>query len=224
MPMPNTGFFINDFNNIRVDYQSMTIKALKFCPHNPDKNSMKIGFFKREALPRLIEKLEESIEKRKILKIVTGSSSLKLFPHRLVYLQGELSLVGENAQARQLQIFNIKEIKTSKLLEEEYQNNLSAFDIDHFIDASRKMSDLEYRLVLKLSHSFLNIDLDPKFHFFGNPCLVSNSQGELIWGASVELNEELLKWLADIKQHVRIVDPLEIKKALNEYLMKKNLD
>ena len=146
---------------------------------------MKLNFFKKrkKSPSELIENLEESIEKRESLKILADPPPpLDILPHRLVYLQDELSLVGEDIHTRQLTILKAHKIEKLKVIGKGPPNNFSAFDIDHFIEASRKMSDREYRLVLKLSSSFMHVNLDPKFHFFGNPCLISNPQGELVWG------------------------------------------
>ena len=181
---------------------------------------MKTGFLNKRAISELIKSLETSIQQKEALKIAPPTPpSLKVFPYRLVYLQGQLSLIGENICTHQLIILDIQEIETVQVIQQKYQNNFSTFDIDHFINANRKMSDQEYRLVIKLSSLFANIDLKPKFHFFGNPCLISNSQGEFIWGASVELNDELLKWLSIIKNDVHIINP-EIQYALEQYLTK----
>ena len=187
---------------------------------------MKLAFLRKKAPSRsdLIKSLEEAIEKKRALKITAPPPPLKILPYRLVYLQGELSLVGEDMRTHQLLILGIGKIENIKAIKQKYQNNFSSFDIDQFIEANRKMSDQEYRLILRLSPSFMHIDLEPKFHFFGNPCLVSSAQGDFIWGASVELNEELLQWLADIKKYVHIIDPPEIKDALVEYLVKDSLD
>ena len=181
---------------------------------------MKIGFLKKRTLSALIKSLETSILGRECLHI-TASPPVEILPHRLVYLQGRLSLIGENTHSRQLVILDLQKIGKIRVIRQKYQNNFSAFDIDRFIEANRKMSDQEYRLVVKLPSLFSDVDLGPKFHFFGNPCLVSNPQGELIWGASVELNDEFLKWLDSIKNEVHIIDPPEIQHALNQYIMKK---
>ena len=188
---------------------------------------MKIGFFKKRDTSALIQKLEASIFNKMALEIVIQgitAPSFQVFPYRLVYLQGSLSLIGEDICSQQLLTLHIQEIKRVDVISKNCQNNFSAYDIDHFIDANRKMYDQERRLVIKLPDLLCDVDLEPKFHFLGNPCLISNAQGEFIWGASVELNEELLKWLSSIKNDVCIINSLDIKNALDEYVAKKNIN
>ena len=183
---------------------------------------MKIGFFKKRDIPALIQKLEASILERKTLEIAAQGPSppIQIFPYRLVYLQGRLSLIGENVHSQQLLTLDIQEIEKAEIIPQKCQNNFSTYDIDHFIDSNRKMYDQERRLVIKLPDLLSDIDLEPKFHFLGNPYLVSNAQGEFIWGASVELSEELLKWLASIKNDINIINSPDIESALNKYLAK----
>ena len=176
----------------------------------------------KDALTELLKKLEECIDRKEALELsIPPPPPLKVFPYKLVYLQNSLSLVGENLETHQLLVFNVNKIEDAQAIEGESTHNFSTLDINHFIDACRKMSDQEHRLVLKLYNYSGDINLSPKFHFFGNPCLVSNSQGEFIWGASVELNEALLQWLASIKNEIRIIDPPDIQTALDKYLSKK---
>ena len=176
-----------------------------------------------DVLPDILKRLEESIDRKEALEIsLAPPHPHKIFPYKLVYLQSSLSLVGEDMETHQLQVFNVNSIESAQAIPEESPHNFSIFDINHFIDACRKMSEQEYRLVLKLYNYSGDINLAPKFHFFGNPCLVSNTQGEFIWGASVELNEALLQWLASIKDEIRIIDPPDIQDALAQYLAKKS--
>ena len=225
--MTNIGFLSNNFSNIRIDYQFMGRKSLKPCGPKSDNISMKIGFFKKRDIPALVEQLEAFILKREALKIVVSSHdapSLEIFPYKLVYLQGNLTLIGEDIHSQQLVTLNIDDIEKARIIPQKCQNNFSAFDIDHFIDANRKMYDQERRLIIKLPNLFADIDLEPKFHFLGNPSLVSNAQGEFIWGASVELNEELLKWLATIKNDIHIINSPDIENALEHYLVKQRFN
>ena len=144
---------------------------------------------------------------------------MDIYPHNLIYLDGELSLVGEDLHDRSLIYFQMGEIaKVKRSGEQSYKKNFSDYEIGEFISSVRRLGDGEARLILKV-FSQNNINLNPKYLFLGHTYMTSNSGGEYIWAASVEPSIELYEWLWSIRDKVEIVDPGFIKEEFARYCM-----
>tara|TARA_Y100000748_G_C15098034_1_gene333226 strand:- start:47 stop:298 length:252 start_codon:yes stop_codon:yes gene_type:complete len=65
------------------------------------------------------------------------------------------------------------------------------------------------------------VNLNPDFHFLGNPFVTTNTEGEFIWAASVEVSNELYKWLATIYSEIDIIDPSSVKEELEHFMEQK---
>jgi hypothetical protein len=169
-----------------------------------------------------IEAIQTCLHDNFLLEVkLQDNRVIDLFCHRLVYLDGGLSLVGEDSNDRCLVYFNVDEILSAKVsIDNDYSNNFSTMEINDFIVAIRAVTGKEERLVLKI-RSQEDLDLRPEYHFLGNPYVTSNMRGDLIWAASVEVSEELFEWLLSIKAHVEILDPTSFKEEFLVYCEKK---
>jgi len=173
----------------------------------------------------LVDIIQTCLKDKYLLEVkLKDQRSIDVYCHRLVYLDGGLSLVGEESNDRCLIYFNVDEISSAKIsLENGYQHNFSAMEINDFIVAIRAVTGQEERLVLKI-RSQEDLDLKPEYHFLGNPYVTSNMRGDLIWAASVEVSEELFEWLLSIKAHVEILDPTSFKEEFLSYCEQKLAD
>lgn len=178
----------------------------------------KIDFKHRSFL----KKTEEAIRRGFTLFIeLHDGRKLDFSPHKAVFIEGDLCLVGEDCNDRCLVYFNILEINNLKVdLDIKYQPNFSSLEINDFIGAIRAVSGEEERLVLKII-SQESVDLRPAYQFLGNPYVTTNMNGDLIWAASVETSDELFEWLLSIKDHIEILDPSSIKEKFVEFCQKK---
>jgi hypothetical protein len=163
--------------------------------------------------------IEESLKNQNLLQVkLEDGKAFDLFTHKLVYLDGALSLVGEDCNDRCLVYFNIHEIQSLKPSgKAEYRANFSPVEVNDFIFAIRAVSGNEERLVLKIVNQ-AGINLNPPYHFLGNPYITSNMNGDMIWAASVEVSDGLFEWLYQIKDHIEILDPAEVKSQFYQYL------
>ncbi len=168
----------------------------------------------------LTQKLETYIEEKSVVAITYQASGnlINLFPHRLVYLEGSLVLIGEEISDKMLISIPIDEIAKLKINNDNsYQVNFSGFEVDEFIFAIRSLCENEERLILKVKEKEGSLDLSPAHHFLGNPYITSNLEGEMIWAASVEVSTPLFEWLHRIEGTIEILDPFHVKTAFEQY-------
>lgn len=163
----------------------------------------------------MVKELDEATGLRQLVKITTDGKSYNLFPCKVTHLEGQLSLIAEDAQDHCIMILPVKSILSWSTLESSLEPRVSAFEIEEFINAVRSMSEKETRLILKIydPHS---VNLFPDHHFLGKPCMITNPEGDLIWAAYVEPCEALFEWIMSLGKNVDILDPVRFKQ---EYLI-----
>lgn len=160
---------------------------------------------------------------RKLMKIIFVNSNVcELLPHRLVFLDGILCVVGENLKDKTLCYFAIEDVAEIEELYQQYEPNLSQIEVNEFICHLRMVNGKEERLVLKI-YSQEEADLLPAHHFLGNPFITSNSEGDMIWAASLEMCDDVYHWLWQMRDRVEILDPGHIRKEFANYCELKNL-
>jgi len=154
----------------------------------------------------LISVMDEAIEKKK-----------KLYPNRLVFIDGKLNLVAEDIYDRSLLHFPITQIQSvQEISEEDYQGFSTNNQIDEFLIAIRGMNGDEVRLVLKLSPQ-REMDLLPEYHFFHKPFVTNNDRGDLIWTAYAEKSQALYQWLFEYQNDLEILSPLNVKQEFLDF-------
>lgn len=163
--------------------------------------------------------INESIVTGELLVLKTGDdTNVEVFPHKVVFLDGVLSLIGEDTNDRCMVCLDFENIESSlRVSDHSYKVNFTPLEVDDFIMAIRSITGNEERLVLRVSAPE-KVNLKPQFHFLGSPYVTTNTEGEFIWAASVEVSEELFKWIASIKEEVEILDPQEVKEEFESYL------
>lgn len=165
----------------------------------------------------IVEDLELSLLENKSLKLMLkNGGELDIMPRKLVYIDGSLSLIGEDMKDLcliQISTWNIVHVES---LNKEYKNNFSSLEIVDFINSIRAISDNEVRLILKV-HDHSNVNLTPAHIHMNNPCIVTNSEGEKIWAASVEPCLQVFEWIFEMGKSVEIIDPGFLKKQYMEF-------
>lgn len=208
--------FLKDFN-YQVEKDKDTGKMMLYPPE--DRQHIIYDF----SMPQLylIRKIEESFAKGKNLQVEFFSRNKQLIHvHLMVFLDGELSIVGEDVQTGQLDSWEIKSIQDIKIdLQSKYIPRYGEIEVNDFVKAHRSIGENEVRLVLKFSRSTQAID--PRFHFLGNPFVTTNWNGDKIWAASVEISDYLYQWLLSVHENIEIMDPESVKKGLYEYCRRK---
>jgi hypothetical protein len=166
-----------------------------------------------------ISSLETEINEKNCISLSFGDNvNYEAYPHRLVYISGELNLIVEKLSDRGLHHFPVGIVESSHRIEtpDEFQLNFSSCEIDDFLHEIQSLDDLQTRIILKVS-SLALIDLTPKYQFLDNPYLTTNSNGEMIWAATVELTEDVYKWLYCNKDYIEIIDPKSVKAQFEHY-------
>ena len=168
--------------------------------------------------------VEKAFELHQCLCIKTFAHAevVEIFPHRLVHLDGGLSLIGEEVVDRSLIYLPLSKIEKISLVKEVYEEPaFTKVDIDDFIESIRVLNGNEIRLVLKIVNPENVQELNPLYHYLRKPYVISNPKGDLIWAASVEECSNLYEWLSNLTTKVEILDPVSFKKNFLDYCEKK---
>lgn len=176
------------------------------------------------ALESLKKKIDYDIVCRKSMKIkFFAGQECDVFPHRLVFLDGVLCVVGENTTDKRLVYFGVEDIADVENLTSFYEPNLSQIEVNEFIGHLRLINGQEERLVLKI-YSQDQSDLLPEHHFLGNPFVTSSTEGDMIWAATLEMCDDVYNWLYKMRDRVEVLDPGHIRKEFSHYceLKKEN--
>lgn len=150
------------------------------------------------------------------LKLKCGNTLL-LYPHRIVNIEGGLSVVGEDSQdscVTYIKVIEIEDLNINSI--DDYMPRYSGVEINQFIRGLREISDSEIRLILKIYDRELS--LDPHYEFIGRPYVTINSMGERIWAATVEPSDALFNWISGFGTKVEILEPVSFKKQYLQYL------
>lgn len=175
----------------------------------------------KNVLKQHIKLIEDCILEEKYLKLTLESGkTLDCFPRKMVHLDGHLSLIGEDLS--DCCIFNlfIKEISAVEPLSLDYKKNFSNLEINEFINSIRAISENEIRLILKI-HDMTQINLEPSHLHMGTPSMVTNSDGDHIWAASVEPCEAVYEWIFSMGRAVEILDPSAFRQSYLDFCVGK---
>ncbi|MBT3981351.1 MAG: WYL domain-containing protein [Bacteriovoracaceae bacterium] len=175
-------------------------------------------------IDQIIDGIEKSIVWKNIIEVkLKNREYLKYLPHKLVHLEGQLNLIAEDTKDQCLVNFSVPIIEKLEILDRvDYQAKFSSIEIEGFIGGIRSVTGNEIRLVLKIKNHYSG-SLNPPYHFLGAPYRVTNSDGEVIWAASVEPCENLFEWLYMLGDCVEILDPSSFKEEFIEFLESKKL-
>jgi hypothetical protein len=210
-----------DHQNAKHYYQKIIKNKLdvvlraseQFSLHRkPAEFTMKLSEF-----DNLKKKFDHMISVKRAVKIhFFSDKECVIFPHRLVFIDGVLCVVGENVQDKMLVYFGLEDIKSSEEYTLCYEANLSQIEINDFIAHSRLINGKEERIVLKIYNQH-EADLLPSHHFLGNPFVTSNTEGDMIWAATIEICTDIFQWLYKMKDRVEVLDPGHVKKEFSQY-------
>jgi hypothetical protein len=204
----------NYYQKIVQDKMLLTQKAFEQFNlyRKPIEISVKMG-----DVENLKKKIDFVISYRKSISIQFLNDKIcSMLPHRMVYLDGILCVVGESISDKTLVYFGVEDIKEINQLALEYGPNLSQIEINEFIGHLRLINGKEERLVLKI-YSQYEADLLPSHHYLGNPFVTSNSEGEMIWAATIEICDDLFQWLYSLKEKAEVLDPGHVRKEFAHY-------
>lgn len=189
----------------------------------------KMDTYKPQVVPNdniihseIVSFLEEAVIEKEVvnIKLKDNNHSQKIYPRKIVFLDGKLNVVSEGIDDKCLLNISIDSITSAYDAELQWKPQFSSIEIDDFIASIRSITENEVRIVLKVySREKFNTNL--KHHHFGNQCMFTNPEGDHIWAASIEPNEELYAWLSDLGSDIEILDPISLKKDLLKYCEEK---
>ena len=163
-----------------------------------------------------VSKLDEAVSQKAMVSLTTtAGKSYQMFPCKIIHLEGKLSMIAEDANDHCLIVLSISDLKEVAIVEGTSHPKVADFEIEEFIFAIRSMNEQETRLILKINDP-QSVNLFPDHHFLGKPCMITNSNGDLIWAAYVEPCEDLFEWLLILGSNVEVLDPGKFK---DEFLM-----
>ena len=163
-----------------------------------------------------VSKLDEAVSQKAMVSLTTTvGKSYQMFPCKIIHLEGKLSMIAEDANDHCLIVLSISDLKEVAIVEGTSHPKVADFEIEEFIFAIRSMNEQETRLILKINDP-QSVNLFPDHHFLGKPCMITNSNGDLIWAAYVEPCEDLFEWLLILGSNVEVLDPGKFK---DEFLM-----
>lgn len=172
----------------------------------------------------LKKKVDYSICCKKSLRLsFHNEKECEIFPHRLVFLDGILCVVGESIKDKTLAYFGLEDIKLADEHNEYYEPNLSQLEISDFITHLRLINGKEERLILKIYNQY-ETDLLPSYHYLENPFVTSNNEGDMIWAATIEMCEDVFMWLYNMRDRVEVLDPGHIRKEFAHFCELKKVD
>ena len=171
--------------------------------------------------------INEAICEKKIITLTFESDKvISIFPHRLIEIEGKLTVIAEEVSERCLVYFPYDEIVNVLFdynAESSYQLNFGKIEIDDFINCMRVINGSESRLILKIFSDTLDLSSFPDTLFMGNPYVTTNLKGDRIWASSVEKSEALYEWLFSIGHSIEILDPQDIKEEYIEFYNKHSV-
>lgn len=181
-----------------------------------------VGEDPKQLISQFVVMIEEAmLDKCSInLKLKNNPKSVKIFPRKIVYFDGEFNLIGEGITDSCLSNLIISQIETIESENSNWEPIFSRKELDDFVSSLRFMVENTTRLVLKVfSQEKFHLNLD--YQFIENPCMFSNPDGEYIWAATIEANETIFDWLYELGPCVEILDPRAFKVEYFNYCENK---
>lgn len=225
----------HDFSkSIHKAFADISAKYPAFNLNQEGSSTDELSFCFKETLSDLLLKyvnhVEEAFKVEALLLVSVENKTYEIYPHKLIMLEGELTLIGEETTDRCLVSYSLEEVSKIKLNKiNEYTVNYSRFEVDEFVMAIRAVSGREERLVLKIDQN-KPVNLNPAYQFLGHPYMTANSEGDFIWAASVEISSPLYDWIISMGESVEILDPADVRSEFEKYreiklkdMAKKNL-
>ena len=140
----------------------------------------------------------------------------RLLPFKLMMLDGDMTLIGENIILGEACDISLSQISYVEEKTYTYKPLLTKIELEDYIHSLRSIKETEVRLILKVDSSVKWEESLPYQHF-GNPCMIKKGKEHMIWAASVEPSEEIFEWINQMGNGVEIIDPSAFKRIYLRY-------
>jgi len=159
----------------------------------------------------LVKNIEKAFKGEIPIKITLNSGNdFWAFLHYIIYLEGDLTIIGEDIVDGSLFNFAIGNItKIDPNIDMVYTPKCSLKVIEKYIEEIRRINGSDERLILKIKQ-IGNLSIPP-YQYLIRPFMTTNQFGDMIWAATVEVSEVLFIWLLSLNGKVEIIGTDGIK-------------
>jgi len=164
--------------------------------------------------------IQEALEQKKVLSLTVHGETTEVYPHLLIYVDGTLTLIGENLSGRILINIPAGKIQKLKMIKRRYIANFISMQLEGYVKELRSMNGKEDRLILKIMAGE-GFEILPPYQLLLNRYIVKTPNQDLIWAATLEMTPDLLDWFYQIKDKAEIIAPEYFKRDFFDYLEKK---
>ncbi len=198
-------------------------KGFNNCNFSKELDSFYLQEYKMIQNEKLIIELQYSLITSVIMSVkLLDQTLLNLYSHKLVSLDGGLSLVAEDIDNKCLTCLAVNDIDQIVDSEDEnYKPIYSVGEINDFVESMREVVGNLERLILKIQ-SPSQVNLRPSIDFSGSPFIIKNKDKSIIWSATLEVTSELYEWLISLADQVEVISPVCIKEELKDLNQKQN--
>lgn len=201
------------FADVNAKYPQFNLYAVS----SEEKKSYNLKENLNEAHKGYVNIIDSAFAAQNVVLVKIENKKYEIYPHKLILLEGELTIIGEETIDRCLISYTLDELSEITINKAaNYTPNFSRYEVEEFIMAIRAVSGREERLVLKIDQDN-PVDLNPAYQFMGHPYMTANLEGDFIWAASVEVSSDLYDWLITMGESVEILDPLGLKTEFEKY-------
>jgi predicted DNA-binding transcriptional regulator YafY len=170
----------------------------------------------------IIARIEKCLAEKMVIELDTAIlGSKKVYPLRMVYLGEQLYLIAEDLKNLSFINIPVSEIYFLKENWEHFhESQLSLVEMNQFINGIRMLQDQQMRLIVKFKGQ-QRIDPPDQYHFFTNPYIVTNHEGDFIWAATTEISQKIYQWLMSYGDHIEILGPVDFAQNFSEYCQRQ---
>jgi hypothetical protein len=227
LEMPEKKFHHNEFQNTLEQYEnkfneSDLYKSLELLhsihPQTVLQGPLTLVPLHQSEGAGIVEQIEKAITEVKQLKLKYAQNKAfhDFVPYKLIHLEGQLSLFGEDLHDQCLSQIPLSDVVASEFVDIVCEHKYSIKEINDFIENLRSMNESQVRLILKV-FADKSFDITPAHLHMGNPCVVTNGDGDRIWAAYVEPCIALFEWIFLNIESIEIIEPTELKKQYLAY-------
>ena len=170
---------------------------------------------------QLAAKLDQAVARPGVLRLALKkpgkAHQIRVYPYRVAYLGGKLSLIYEDVAGHNLNAQTLSSIKSWRRdSKAKFVPHYGRQAVNNFINQIRAIDGREVRLAIKVVG-----DLDLKtlagHHILRRAVSIPTKHGDTIFGAYVEISPSLFTWLYHLRDRIDILDPAAMQAAFKKF-------
>ena len=173
------------------------------------------------VLGRMAAKLDQAVLHPVVLRLYLKGRGqqkfIRVYPYRVAYLGGKLSLIYEDVAGRNLNAQTLKNIKSWRRESTyKFSPHYGKQAVDHFINQIRAIDGREVRLAIKVVGK-MDLTSLAGHHVLRKPVSIFTKHGDTIFGAYAEISPSLFAWLYRLRDRIDILDPVAMQAAFTKF-------